>query len=143
WVILPVCYGDALSAVAQGFADLIAANVIDHMPRLVAAEANGSLTAALDRGDDAVHAVPIENAVLAKSVGANQSTYQALKALRDTDGVAVRVGNEGLIAQQEMLARSEGLFLELASVMPLIAVRKLVRAGTIDSTQTVVCLGTA
>lgn len=143
WVVLPVCYGDALTAVAQGFSDLMAANVIDRMPRLVAAEAHGSLVESLRNGNDAVHAVPMEEVTLAKSVGANQSTYQALKALRETDGIAVRVGNDGLVAAQEMLAQREGVFLELASVMPLVAVSQLVGAGTIRQSQTVVCLGTA
>lgn len=143
WVVLPVCYGDALTALAQGFADLLAAKVINRMPRLVAAEAHGSLAAALRNGHDYVHPVAAEEVALAKSVAANQSSYQALKALRDTDGVAVRVGNDGLVATQEMLARHEGLFLELASVMPLIAVKKLVQAGTIQPSHTVVCLGTA
>lgn len=143
WVVLPVCYGDALMAVAQGFSDLIAARVIDRMPRLVAAEAHGSLAAALHNGSDCVHPAPAEEVALAKSIAANQSAYQALKALRETDGVAVRVGNNGLIATQEMLARREGLFLELASVMPLIAVRTLVQAGTIQPSHTVVCIGTA
>jgi len=143
WVVLPVCYGDALTAVAQGFSDLVAGKVIDRMPRLVAAEAHGSLAAALRNGTDAVLAVPPLEDALAKSVAASQSTYQALKALRATDGVAVRIGNEGLVAAQEALARQEGVFLELASVMPLLAVRQLVRAGTIRPSQTVVCLGTA
>jgi threonine synthase len=143
WVVLPVCYGDALSAIAQGFADLVEAKVIDRMPRLVAAEAHGSITAALRDGKEAVHAAPIEEDTLAKSVGAAQSTYQALKALRDTDGVAIRIGNAGLVDAQDMLARREGIFLELASVMPLIAVRQLVREGTIRPTQSVICIGTA
>lgn len=143
WVVLPVCYGDALAAVARGFADLLEAKVIDRMPRLVAAEAHGSLAAALREGRDAVGAAAVETESLAKSVGAVQSTYQALEALRSSNGVAVRIGNEGLIAAQESLARMEGLFLELASVMPLVAVGRLVAAGTIDASQSVVCLGTA
>jgi threonine synthase len=141
--VLPVCYGDALAAVAQGFSDLVAAKVIDRLPRLVAAEAHGSLADALRGGHDAVRAVAMQEAALAKSVGASQSSYQALKALRDTEGVAVRIGNEGLVAAQERLARREGLFLELASVMPLLAVEQLVHARTIRQSQTVVCLGTA
>ncbi|WGD51144.1 pyridoxal-phosphate dependent enzyme [Bradyrhizobium sp. CB1650] len=143
WVVLPVAYGDALSGVAQGFADLLESGVIDRLPRLVAAEAHGSLLFSMRNGDDAVCAATIEEAALDKSVDTAQSAYQALKALRETDGLVIRVGNEGLIAAQELLAHHEGLFLELASVMPLVALRQLVRAGTVLPSQTVVCLGTA
>jgi threonine synthase len=143
WVVLPVCYGDALSAVAQGFADLLEAKLIERMPRLVAAEAHGSLAASLRDGRKVVHAAAVQEETLAKSVGAAQSAYQALKALRDTDGVAIRIGNDGLVAAQEWLARREGVFLELASVMPLIAVKQLLQTGTIRPAQSVVCIGTA
>lgn len=143
WVVLPVAYGDGLCGVAQGFADLLEAGVIDRLPRLVAAEAHGSLMSSMCNSDDAVHRAAVDEAALDKSVDVAQSAYQALKALRETDGVAIRVGNAGLIATQEALAHQEGLFLELASVMPLVAVRRLVREGTILPSQTVVCLGTA
>lgn len=143
WVVLPVAYGDALCGIVQGFADLFERGVINRLPRLVAAEAHGSLMSSMYNGDDAVHAASLDEPALDKSVDVAQSTYQALKALRETDGVAIQVGNAGLIAMQESLAHQEGIFLELASVMPLIAVQRLVRDGMILPSQTVICLGTA
>ena len=53
WVVLPVCYGDALVGMARGFAELVRLNWIERMPRLVAAEIYGSLSQAeQERRDD-------------------------------------------------------------------------------------------
>ncbi len=143
WIIMPVCYGDALAGVAQGFQDLLSAGQIAKLPRLVAAEAHGSLAHALQARADVVEAVHAEYVPLAASVGANQSTYQALHALRTTEGLAVKVGNEGLVALQELIAAREGLLFELASVMPFAAARQLERTGLITRNDTVVCVATA
>lgn len=143
WVVMPVCYGDALAGVAQGFQDLLAAGEIARLPRLVAAEAHGSLARALRDRADTVEAVEPDHVTLAASVGANQSTYQALHALRATDGRAVRIGNDGLVALQEQVATQEGLLFELASVMPFAAARQLGREGVIAPGDSVVCVATA
>ncbi|MGJ7524859.1 pyridoxal-phosphate dependent enzyme [Variovorax sp. GB1P17] len=143
WMALPVCYGDALAGVCQGFMDLLDAGKIDALPRLIAAEAHGSLNNALHKGSDIVEPAPASFEPLAASVAATQSTYQALWSLRQTDGLAVKVGNDGLIAMQERLASQEGLFLELASVMPFLAVQHLRATGVIKSADSVVCLATA
>ncbi|QHE89086.1 pyridoxal-phosphate dependent enzyme [Hydrogenophaga sp. BPS33] len=143
WVVMPVCYGDALAGIAQGFEDLLCAGEIDKRPRLVAAEAHGSLVNAMAHQTDCVDAVDAEYATLAASVGANQSTYQALHWLRMSDGLAVQIGNEGLIDMQELVACREGLLYELASVMPFVAARQLARSGVMREDDTVVCLATA
>lgn len=143
WMALPVCYGDALALIYQGFVDLKRAGVIKTIPRFVAAEAHGSLTQALDRGADTVAAAEVKFNSLAASVGAAQSAFQALQAVRNSNGVAIPVNNDGLVAMQESVATQEGLFLELASVMPFVAVRQLREANVIGKNDLVVCLATA
>jgi threonine synthase len=80
---------------------------------------------------------------LAVSIGAPRSTYQALKALRESSGCAVPVSNDGLVEMQERLARSEGIFAELASVTPLLAIARLRREGVIAPEDRVVAVATA
>lgn len=143
WLALPVCYGDALAGIHQGFEDLKTAGATDRTPRYIAAEAHGSLRLALATRSDHVGAVPAGYAALAASVGAPQSAYQALLALRQADGLAVQVTNEGLIEFQERVGALEGLFLELASVMPFVAVRRLREQGVVASKDVIVCLATA
>jgi threonine synthase len=143
WCVLPVCYGDALSGVWMGFQELFAQRAIERLPRMVAAEVHGSLARALATGGDRLEERSMAFESLAVSIGAPRSTYQALKALRESSGRAVPVTNDGLVAMQERLARSEGIFAELASVAPLIAVARLCRDGVIARNDRVVAVVTA
>ncbi|MBZ9990954.1 threonine synthase [Mesorhizobium sp. BH1-1-5] len=143
WCVLPVCYGDALSGVWAGFCELYAQGSISRLPRLVAAEVHGSLADALASGADALSEREMLFDSLAVSIGTPRSTFQALKALRDSGGHAVPVNNHALIAMQERLARDEGIFAELASVTPLIAISTLKDQGVIAATDRVVAVVTA
>lgn len=125
WCVLPVCYGDALAGVAAGFHDLRSRGKIARVPRLVAAEVHGSLSKALENGFDRIEEQEPSFETIALSIGTTRSTYQAVKALRDTGGHAVCVSNEKLIRMQKTLAAREGLFVELASVAPLVAIQDL------------------
>ncbi|QOF70787.1 threonine synthase [Aminobacter sp. SR38] len=125
WCVLPVCYGDALAGVAAGFHDLHRRGTIARVPRLVAAEVHGSLSKALENGFDRIEEQEPSFETIALSIGTTRSTYQAVKALRDTGGHAVCVSNEKLIRMQKTLAAREGLFVELASVAPLVAIQDL------------------
>ncbi|MBZ9886089.1 threonine synthase [Mesorhizobium sp. CA10] len=143
WCVLPVCYGDALSGVWAGFCELYTQGTITQLPRLVAAEVHGSLADALASGADALTERKMLFDSLAVSIGTPRSTFQALKALRESGGHAVPVDNHGLIAMQERLARDEGIFAELASVTPLIAISTLRDRGVVAATDRVVAVVTA
>lgn len=143
WCALPVCYGDALIGLWYGFAELLRSKAIARLPRLVAAEVHGSLTAALAGEGDRIEEMKPEFNPLAVSIGATRSTYQALTALRQSGGLAVPVGNAGLIELQEQLAEREGIFAELASVTQLMAVATLGRRNLIAASDRVVAIVTA
>ena len=143
WCVLPVCYGDALSGVWAGFQELFAQGMISSLPRMVAAEVHGSLTRALATGSDRLEECSMAFESLAVSIGAPRSTYQALKALRDSSGCAVLVTNDRLVDMQEQLAASEGIFAELTSVTPLLAIARLRRDGVMAPEERVVAVVTA
>jgi len=143
WCVLPVCYGDALFGVWTGFQELFAQGAISRLPRMVAAEVHGSLAQALATDSDRLEERSVAFESLAVSIGAPRSTYQALKALRESSGCAVPVNNDGLVDMQERLARDEGIFAELASVTPLLAVARLREGGVIAPDDHVVAVTTA
>ncbi|MDP9734791.1 UNVERIFIED_ORG: threonine synthase [Rhizobium sp. SORGH_AS260] len=143
WCVLPVCYGDALAGVWLGFRELLSSGEIDRIPRLLAAEVHGSLQRALEQQTDSIPDMPALYETLAVSVGATRSTFQALKALRETRGVAVSVPNEGLIALQEQVAATEGMFLELSSATCIAAIKTARRQGIIEKHESVVAVVTA
>ncbi|MBA5775539.1 threonine synthase [Stappia sp. F7233] len=143
WCVLPVCYGDALAGIWQGFRELHEQRTIARLPRLVAAEVHGSLTAALAGDGDCIPDMKAGFDSLAVSIGATRSTFQALNALRQSDGLAVPVGNSGLITWQEDLAVKEGIFAELASVAPFVAIEFLRKKNVIAPDDRVVAVVTA
>ena len=143
WCAFPVCYGDAIAGAWLGFRELMTCGIISRMPRLLAAEAHGSLAKALEMEIDQIPEMPASFNALAISVGATRSTYQALNALRASNGIAVPVSNDGLIAFQERIASTEGTFLELSSVMPVAAVAAARRHNIIREDESVVAIVTA
>lgn len=143
WCAIPVCYGDVLVGLWLGFRELLEGGQISRMPRLLAAEVHGSLEEAMMQKTDRIPDVAATFDALAVSVGATRSTFQALKALRETNGTAIRVTNDGLIALQEKIAATEGMFLELSSAMPLAAIAIAKRRGLIDAGETVAAIVTA
>jgi threonine synthase len=143
WCIMPVCYGDALFGMWQGFLDLHEAGVITKLPKMAAAEIFGSLAIALDGDADALPEIAPDFDTLAVSIGAAQGAYQALSVLRQSGGTAVPVGNEGLIRLQELFAASEGIFAELASITPLAAASALRASGMIGPGESVLAVITA
>lgn len=143
WCVMPVCYGDALSGVWAGFKELFYAGLIDRLPKMVAAEVHGSLSTALAEGSDHIPEQRVCFEALAVSIGTSRSTFQALRALRESSGHAVPVSNDGLIDMQSRLARGEGIFAELASVTPLMAIRTLADRKVIAAGDKVVAVATA
>jgi threonine synthase len=143
WFVLPVCYGDALYGVAKGFTDMKRWGWTKTIPRLVAAEIYGSLSQALAAGKDTIADMPKTHDTIALSIGATRSTFQAVDALRRTDGVATVVSNDELKYWQQRLARQEGLYAEASSVAPFAAIAQLRRKGIMAPNATVATLLTA
>ncbi|SEE64547.1 threonine synthase [Rhizobiales bacterium GAS188] len=143
WCVMPVCYGDALAGLWYGFRELFDRGRIRHLPRLAAAEAHGSLQRALASDSDRIPDVRAKFDSLAVSIGTTRSAFQALQALRQSNGVAVPIDNRGLAVLQRQLASTEGLFPEVTSVTPLAAVRALRNRGVMRESDRVVIVTTA
>jgi threonine synthase len=143
WCVLPVCYGDALVGIWRGFSDMMALGWTDRMPRMVAAEVSGSLTAALGERVDAPPDIRRNQSSIAGSIGATRGTFQALEILRRSGGTAVTVDDDALTRWQQELAASEGLYVEPSTAAAPAAVEQLVASGQISSSDRVVCLLTA
>ena len=143
WCVLPVCYGDALIGMWKGFEEMLSWGWIDRVPRMVAAEIYGSLGAALDRKMSTPPAMPRPYDTVAVSIGAIQSTYQALDVIRKSNGAAFSVTDQDILRWQAELATSEGVYVEPAAAAPAVALEHLRNKGVIGSSDSVVLLLTA
>ena len=142
WCVLPVCYGDALAGMWRGFSDMLALGWTEGMPRMVAAEVSGSLTAALSEGIDAPPEMRRNQQSVAISLAAARGTFQALDIVRRSRGAAVTVDDDDLMRWQHQLGR-DGVFVEPSAAAALAATEQLVAGGRIARGDRVVCLLTA
>jgi threonine synthase len=134
-----------LAAVAKGFDDLRAAGLIDRVPRLVAVQAEGS-AAIVDAWErSAAKVEPLARAAtIADSirVAVPACGTWALRALRETGGLGVRVSDEEILAAIAELGRTAGIFAEPAGATTLAGLRRALRDGTLSREGRIVLLVT-
>jgi threonine synthase len=142
-VVVPTAYGDGLAGILRGFEDLLALDLIDRLPRLVAVDPFGAYAANLGLPEDESAVVPTA-ASLAFSVATSLATYQGLSSIRRTNGTAVGEPSDAAIVEmQRRLAATEGIYVEASAALPLLAVENLRRCGWIDASETTVVVSTS
>ncbi|MGB3906261.1 MAG: threonine synthase, partial [Anaerolineae bacterium] len=141
-LVVPVGYGGGFFGSWKGFEEFFDLGLIDTKPQMIAAEVWGPLKNALAKGLDYVEEVP-GGSTVAFSAAVTTSTYQALKALLDSGGIAETASDEEIMQMQLELAASEGIYGEAAGVLPLAVIKKLRDMGKIDGDETVVALLTS
>lgn len=143
WFIVSMGSGGTIYAVWKGFKELEKAGKINALPRMVGVQAEGCS--------------PIVNAYLWRTgkpiLGTKPSTHAlailvkdpaygglALKAIKESRGLAVTVSDEEIFSAEREVAKFEGIFAEPASAATYAAAKKLANQGFIDKTDKVVCL---
>ena len=141
-MVVPVGGGGSFFGSWKGFQEFYELGLIDSVPEMVAAEVFGPLKNALEKDLDYVEEVPAGPTV-AFSTGTNNSTYQALRAILDSGGMAETAPDEETMEMQLKLASTEGIYGEASGVLPLAVIKKLRQTGQIDEDEVVVALMTS
>ena len=121
-VVVPTGDGVILAGVAKGFADLVRAGLIGRAPRLVAVQPDGSaaIAAALEMGLNEITPVPHATSVAdSLTVQCPRNALLCLRRVRESDGGAVTVSDDAIIAAIPHLARTTGIFAEPAAAAAL------------------------
>ncbi|MBK7878618.1 MAG: threonine synthase [Planctomycetes bacterium] len=135
--------GNILSGLWKGFAELVALGLCDRPPRMVAVQSGESTS--IQRAFDAHAALqPVSGKTIADSISVSipRDGDAALRALRDSNGFAVAVSDDELLAAMRQLARSEGVFAEPAAAAALAGFVKAREQGRVRSTDRVVLVVT-
>lgn len=141
-VVMPTAYGDGIYGTWKGFRELHENDLAPSAPQMVAAEPFPRLARALETDIEVPE--PVEpSETPAYSIGGGYSTYQALRALRDSGGVATHVSEGEIINAQLELAAIEGLYVEATSAVALAAAKSLSQSGRLSRRGTVVVVLTA
>ncbi|MEM1726390.1 MAG: threonine synthase [Candidatus Bathyarchaeia archaeon] len=143
WFIIPMGSGGTLYAIWKGFKELQAAGMVKETPRMVGVQAEGCspiVNAYIQNtADPFLKAKPFTHA-LAILVRNPSHGRAALKAIKESGGLATSVSDEEIIQAEQEIARFEGLFSEPASAATIAALNKLIKQSIVDSHSSVVCL---
>ena len=143
YLAISVGDGCTIAGVWKGLRDLYAIGFIDRLPRLISVQAAGChpINRAIETGED-WH--PMEENTLADSiaVGVPRNADKALMAIRESDGIAVNVTDEEIMAAQKLLGTTCGVCGEPAGVTGTAGVKKLCEQGILGANDTVVSVVT-
>ncbi len=143
YIAISVGDGCTIAGLWKGLKDLYAIGFIDRLPRLISAQAAGCCP--LNRAIETdTPWEPMEENTLADSiaVGVPRNADKALMAIRESDGLTVNVTDQEIMAAQQLLGRTCGVFGEPAGVTGTAGVKKLCEAGKIGRDDTVVSVVT-
>jgi threonine synthase len=141
-VAVPSCYSDGLFGIWKGWAELRDLGLVKTRPRMLAAEPFGPLANAMARNLEAPEKVAGGSSV-AFSIASPYGTYQGLTALRESEGLAVPITDEGIFEAQRALAGEEGLYGEPSALVGMTAVMQLARNLRLDPDQAIVVVLTS
>ncbi len=145
WMIHPEASGGAVAGAWKAFGEMRALGWVARRPRMAAAQAQAAaaLVRAWEAGREDVETLT-PGATVAESirVGRPRLGWQALRALRESDGAAVAVTDEEILESQKLLATHEGIFAEPSGAVSVAAARRLRRGGTIREGDLVVAVVT-
>jgi threonine synthase len=149
WLVVPVGGGGTLVGIWRGFQDLARAGRIARLPRLAGVQPAqfNTLERALQQG--LVTWSELEAIAMDESVETIQRNLKhgippdapdALRALRESKGLAMSVTDDTARRAQARLGSQEGIFSEPSAAAGVAALEALTRAGRLSPSDTVVCL---
>jgi threonine synthase len=145
-ILVSVGDGCIIGGVHKGLRDLLALGWIDQMPRVLGVQATGSspLVDAWERGLEGWEMEPVEAHSIADSIvaGLPRDRIKALRAVRETNGVYIRVSDEEILAAIPALAQGCGVFAEPAAAAAYAGLVKAVEQGSVGSDDRIVVLST-
>jgi len=144
-VILPVGNGGNISAAWKGFSEFQQLKIMKNRPRMIGiqAEKAAPIAQAVKSGQSKIR--PIHNPqtiATAIRIGSPVNWPKVLNAIRESRGTAKTVTDRHILEAQKELATLEGIFVEPASAASIAGLKKLSEEGSVDPSETVVCVTT-
>jgi threonine synthase len=139
-IFVPVGDGVIISGVYKGFKELLALNWIDKLPRVIAVQSTGSdaLVRYLDTGKFEYR--PANTIADSISAGAPRNLYMAANAVKKSNGFAIAVTDEEILAAQKEFIKQTGILCEPSCASVYAAYKKLILKKRINSIENVLLL---
>jgi threonine synthase len=137
-VIVPVGNGGNISAIWKGFKELYELKIINNLPKMIGVQAEGAspIAETWEKGlERPIFFEKPETIATAIRIGKPVNWQKALKAVRESRGIFIKVKDEEIIEAQKRLARNEGIGAEPASAAAYVAYLKLKERDLINKYQ--------
>jgi threonine synthase len=140
-VLVPTGDGCIISGVYRGFEDFYRLGMIDHIPRMIAVQAEGSpaIVRALE-GDGIVRPYPAQTVADGISVSLPRNGAMAVKVIRESGGFGITVSDQEILAAEKELARLTGVFAEPSGAAGYAGLVRLLSEGIIEREERMVLL---
>ena len=141
-IFVSVGDGNIISGLWKGLRDLAALGWVDKIPVLMGIQAEGSAACynAWKAGTEKI--TPVSATTIADSIRADlpRDGVRAVRAVRETNGAYLTVGDDEILAAIRDLSHTEGVFAEPAAAAAYAGLVKAARQGLVKPGETVVCL---
>jgi threonine synthase len=140
WVIVSMGSGGTIYSLWKGFKELKGLGLTDSLPRMIGVQTEGCapIVNELTEQSSSKSCNPSTRA-LAILVGEPLQSELAIKAIQESNGLALTVSDADILTAELQVAKLEGVFAEPASAATVAALQKL-KADRISSDSSVVCL---
>ena len=140
WVIVSMGSGGSIYSLWKGFKELQQLGLTNSLPRMVGVQTEGCnpIISKLTEQASSKSCNPSTRA-LAILVGEPLQSELAIKAIKESNGLALTVSDSDILTAELQIAKLEGVFAEPASAAAVAALQKL-KADQISRDCSVVCL---
>jgi threonine synthase len=146
WIIVPMGNGGHLSLIWKGLRELQEIGILDDIETRIVGVQSASCAPIVDAFMNGLETIiPIPSAAtIALDIGVGNPScgHTALRAIRESNGLALSVSDKDTLNAVSSIAKLEGVFVEPASATPVAALRQLLRANEIDPSDSIVCIVT-
>jgi threonine synthase len=143
WFIVSMGSGGTIYSIWKGFKELKQLGMISSLPRMVGVQPEGCASIAKAFTENRAKLAKTLNPstrALAVLVAEPLQGELAIKALKESNGLALTVSDPEIFAAELQIAKLEGMFAEPASSATVAALKKLVEEKKIKDGDSVVCL---
>jgi len=142
WVLVPMGSGGTIYSLWKGFKELKQLCITNTLPRMVGIQPEGCapIASSLNSTNVEQKGCTPSTRALAILVGEPLQSELAVKAITESNGLALTVSDQEILTAELQIAKLEGVFAEPASSSTVAALRKLTKEGKISTEESVVCL---
>jgi len=142
WFIVSMGNGGTIYSIWKGFKELKQLGITKSLPKMIGVQAEGSasIAKALESHSELTKTLKPSTHALAILVGEPLQGELAIKAVKESNGLALTVSDSEIFSAELQVAKLEGMFAEPASSATIAALKKVIEKGEINGSDNVACL---